>query len=194
MSPSCFGFELPARTAFRPRGIAPPRRVPPLGGLRACCIPLPILGFAVFRMRGRHLRRVSDFTAEAVDGFDRHVPLRRVSYPPKDSPHRQPFRVTTFVAPLPFFLDVGSASARVRCQIRVCSYVHRGRRLRGVAPPMSPWRRIAVANDSTLYPSWALFPFKVLPDAGFQFRVVVQSISQKLGSVLHELRCALAVG
>jgi len=30
---------------FHPRGFAPPRWFPPLLELRACCIPLPILGF-----------------------------------------------------------------------------------------------------------------------------------------------------
>jgi hypothetical protein len=33
---------------FRPRGLTPPRRFPPLRESRACCIPLPILGFAAF--------------------------------------------------------------------------------------------------------------------------------------------------
>jgi len=34
---------------FRPRGFAPPRRLSPRDGSRACCIPLPILGFVSFR-------------------------------------------------------------------------------------------------------------------------------------------------
>ena len=34
---------------FRPRGFAPPRRFPPLRGLQACCILLPIVRFAAFR-------------------------------------------------------------------------------------------------------------------------------------------------
>lgn len=33
---------------FRPRGFTPPRRLPPLGRSRACCIPLPVMGFAAF--------------------------------------------------------------------------------------------------------------------------------------------------
>lgn len=46
---SAFGSQ-PAwpRIPFRPCGFAPLRRLPPLGGLRACCIPLPTLGFAAF--------------------------------------------------------------------------------------------------------------------------------------------------
>jgi len=34
---------------FRPRGFAPPRRFPPLERPRACCIPLPVMGFVAFR-------------------------------------------------------------------------------------------------------------------------------------------------
>jgi hypothetical protein len=33
---------------FRPRGFSPPRRLSPRPGPRACCIPLPVLGFAAF--------------------------------------------------------------------------------------------------------------------------------------------------
>jgi hypothetical protein len=35
--------------AFRPRGFPPPRRLPPPTALRACCIPLPIMGSTGFR-------------------------------------------------------------------------------------------------------------------------------------------------
>jgi len=44
---------------FRPRGFSPPRRFPPRGDLRACCIPLPILGFVVFPAIARIPRDVS---------------------------------------------------------------------------------------------------------------------------------------
>jgi len=33
---------------FHPRGFSPPRRLAPCAGPRACCIPLPTLGFAAF--------------------------------------------------------------------------------------------------------------------------------------------------
>jgi hypothetical protein len=36
----------PSSLSFRPRGFAPPRRFAPREGPRACCIPLPVLGFA----------------------------------------------------------------------------------------------------------------------------------------------------
>jgi hypothetical protein len=45
--PRADGTTRPA--SFRPRGFAPPRRLSPHQGLRACCIPLPVLGFAAFR-------------------------------------------------------------------------------------------------------------------------------------------------
>jgi hypothetical protein len=40
---------------FRPRGFSPPRRFPPRRNVRACCIPLPILGFTAFPAFDRHL-------------------------------------------------------------------------------------------------------------------------------------------
>jgi hypothetical protein len=47
--PTRFGPEAACLgIVFRPRGFAPPRRLPPLGRLRACCIPLPVMGFAAF--------------------------------------------------------------------------------------------------------------------------------------------------
>jgi hypothetical protein len=44
------------RRTFRPRGFAPPRRLPPPERSRACCIPLPILGFAAFPTRPPRFR------------------------------------------------------------------------------------------------------------------------------------------
>jgi hypothetical protein len=44
------------RRTFRPRGFAPPRRLPPPERSRACCIPLPILGFAAFPTRSPRFR------------------------------------------------------------------------------------------------------------------------------------------
>jgi len=48
---ACHPFGLEGSTfevLFRPRGFSPPRRFPPLLESRACCIPLPILGFSAF--------------------------------------------------------------------------------------------------------------------------------------------------
>jgi hypothetical protein len=44
-----FGREVAPPNVFRPRGFAPPRRFTPPKDSRACCIPLPIVGFDVFR-------------------------------------------------------------------------------------------------------------------------------------------------
>jgi hypothetical protein len=38
----------PVQLPFRPRGFTPPRRLSPREGPRACCIPLPVLGFTAF--------------------------------------------------------------------------------------------------------------------------------------------------
>jgi len=42
---------------FRPRGFSPPRRFPPVCAVRACCIPLPILGSTAFPLVGVPVRR-----------------------------------------------------------------------------------------------------------------------------------------
>jgi len=85
---STFGFP------FRPRGFAPPRRFPPLYESRACCIPLPILGFSAFPLwsPGRRPERYRAF------------PRCRIRTP-RRNPLRQPLRVTASVAPLPFSPD-----------------------------------------------------------------------------------------
>jgi len=41
-------FGCHPKRSFRPRGFAPPRRLPPTRRARACCIPIPILGFLAF--------------------------------------------------------------------------------------------------------------------------------------------------
>jgi hypothetical protein len=78
---------------------------------RACCIPLPILGFAAFRSwSGRRLLAVVD-----------HVSPQRGSHPSEESPHHQPFRIPAAVAPSPW----------LPAELRLA-------RPRGVAPLMSP--------------------------------------------------------
>jgi hypothetical protein len=96
--------------SFRPRGFAPPRRFPPRAGLRACCIPLPVLRFV----------RVSLKPAPTVSrggspGGDPHRSQwvsgprsSRRSYPSKSSPRFQPHRVTA----ARYLLAVGSAPER----------------------------------------------------------------------------------
>ena len=94
-----FGLEgATPEVSFRPRGFSPPRRLPPLCRLRACCIPLPILGSTAL------LPAVQDRT-------------------PRRIPRRQPLRVTAVVAPLPFLPAsrpcsvVESGVAARRCQL-----------------------------------------------------------------------------
>jgi len=111
--------EAAAPIAFRPRRFARPRRFSPpitrvLPGfsppftvardLRACCIPLPIVGFDAFHSS----RPVSPapcalpLLVACTAGHLAGVSPHRSSHPPEDSPSPQPFRVTTVVA-LPDF-------------------------------------------------------------------------------------------
>jgi hypothetical protein len=46
-----FGPWLPSHSVlFRPRGFSPPRRFSPHRGVRACCVPVPDMGFAAFHV------------------------------------------------------------------------------------------------------------------------------------------------
>jgi hypothetical protein len=46
-----FGPWLPSHSVlFRPRGFSPPRRFSPHRGARACCVPVPDMGFAAFHV------------------------------------------------------------------------------------------------------------------------------------------------
>jgi len=72
----CFGPEgSTLEVLFHPRGFSPPRWVPPLHPLRACCIPLPILGFAAFPC----------LALRSKTG-PRDTSPRRRTYPSKNSP------------------------------------------------------------------------------------------------------------
>lgn len=46
---------------FRPRGSSPPRRFPPPASLRACCIPLPTLGFTSLAFAFRSVSTLQRF-------------------------------------------------------------------------------------------------------------------------------------
>jgi hypothetical protein len=74
--PRGFGRWLPHhRVTFRPRGFAPPRRVPPVFGVRACCIPVPDVRFVAFRPPPT--ARLADRTGDVPD--DAVHTLRRLS-------------------------------------------------------------------------------------------------------------------
>jgi hypothetical protein len=101
---------------FRPRGFAPPRRLPPLGRSRACCIPLPVMGFVAFPALGfpTASRQVPKDRVLSA-GVPMHSP-RRCSHPSKNSTRPQPHHVTVAVAPLPFAADRRDPSRRLRCR------------------------------------------------------------------------------
>jgi len=65
----------PLEVLFHPRGFSPPRWFPPLLSLRACCIPLPILGSAAFLC----------LALRSKTGPRDTFPRRR-TYPSKNSP------------------------------------------------------------------------------------------------------------
>jgi hypothetical protein len=110
---------------FRPRGFAPPRRVPPRAELRACCIPLPILGFAAFPGRPCHCRSRDSGADLSRSAF--HTPRRRL---PGGSRTASP-------QPLPscrwLVVLVGARRGPVT-RIVAVRRLTRSRRLQGLAP------------------------------------------------------------
>jgi hypothetical protein len=116
--PTRFGPEAACLgIVFRPRGFAPPRRLPPLGRLRACCIPLPVMGFAAFPALDSGSTRPPGRARHRAVGVPRHSP-RRFSHPSKNSPRPQPHHITVAVAPLPFPPALLASPDRHRCQHR----------------------------------------------------------------------------
>jgi len=126
---------------------------------RACCIPLPVMGFAAFLE--------SDSRSPAWQARprreDRHPSSRRTSYPPKVSstaavprhrgrcpravghPSRSAPRSTPLPAPTSELHRTGASTSRR------CSAFESG-------------RRTIVADRTRPVLPWALFPFEALPD------------------------------
>jgi len=126
--------------AFRPRGFSPPRRVSPRRRARACCIPVPDMGFAAF-----HVRQATGVRGTRGGRLGGSLPE---GGNPTGSSQRRPFEG---------FLLVGSRTAsprpvpscrcapprhdrsRVRGPTRsTCRHARRAGRLQGLAPPTSP--------------------------------------------------------
>jgi hypothetical protein len=107
---------------FRPHRFARSRRFPPPIALlaqsfapllaqdsRACCIPLPILGFAAFLSSLGWLRLPTlAIAGRCAAGHASDASPQRDSYPLEDSPHPQPHRVSTTVASVVFASRVAS--------------------------------------------------------------------------------------
>jgi len=88
---------------FRPRGFAPPRRLAPRDGSRACCIPLPTMGFVSFPARQPEDLRIS----------------RDAYHPSKNSPDPPwALRSPGALAPLMFLLVPPVSSPRYRFRHR----------------------------------------------------------------------------
>ena len=130
--PASASEEPTSEVLFRPRGFAPPRRFPPLADSRACCIPQPVVGFAAFPTRRSGHGTVR---RPPVQHRRRH-PRDVISYPPKNSPRRQPHRVTAAVALLPFL------------------------RLQGLAPSSSPYLPPTIAGRHEACPPMGFVPLQ----------------------------------
>jgi len=74
------------RRTFRPRGFAPPRRLPPPERSRACCIPLPILGFAAFPTRSPRFRADRRLPRDALRTPRRMIPSGSRTASPRPLP------------------------------------------------------------------------------------------------------------
>jgi len=100
---------------FRPRGFTPPRRLSPHRNPRACCIPLPVLGFAGFPP---WRRRPKVGGARAFSPRRTHTPRRnpRVTAAPR---HRGR-------CPLAVRHRASRALAPPHCWVGVCTWVGRG--------------------------------------------------------------------
>jgi len=159
---SCFGSEgTTLEIPFRPRGFAPPRRLPPLGGRGLVASRCQSWGSPRFRLSGSRptpgrIQVPSGVPTPSprrlfipLEGFPSTAaaPRHRGRCPhavlPDPAPHIRP-------PPLPESAFLASPDrsvgfeALLRCRVRNV--------------------RSIVANRETSSPSWASFPFKVLPD------------------------------
>jgi len=121
---------------FRPRGFSPPRRLPPLHELRACCIPLPILGSTAFpRLASRP--------------EDRDIPLLPRSAGPYPSKESSPTAGTRHRVRCPLAVPCPITASPRLVPLPVpgpSGWEDRERRLRGLAPSSSLVKSPAVAG------------------------------------------------
>ena len=161
---------------FRPHRFARSRRFPPPIALlaqgfapllaqdsRACCIPLPILGFAAFLSTLGWLRLPTlAISGRCAAGHASDASPQRGSYPSEDSPRPQPCRVATIVASLVFASRAASidASSPLPASTFVSGLHEASPSRRCSADGSVPAH--AVSSAFPAYPPWALVPFEVL--------------------------------
>jgi len=105
------------RFSFRPCGLSPLRRFPPQHGVRACCIPVPDMGFAGFQRSRRVLNALRRPWAEPGSGFGRDPHSHQRYTLRRFSPRRQPFPITGFCSLLTVQLGTMSPSLARRTRV-----------------------------------------------------------------------------
>jgi len=123
-----FGLEgSTPEVPFRPRGFSPPRRLPPLHELRACCIPLPILGSTAFPL----------LVSRSEDRDAPQLPRSAGPYPSKES---SPTAGTRHRVRCPLAVPCPITASPRLVPLPVpgpSGWEDRERRLRGLAPSSS---------------------------------------------------------
>jgi len=148
--------------SFRPRGFAPPRRLSPREGPRACCIPLPVLGFAAFRRnplptvtRASHRGGPTSCRGETgpaprdASTLRRVPPARSRTVSPRPDPSLPSWHRRVVALPAP------------RCRSAEVARSDRAPRLRGVALRTGPLRQTPFRMPERSFLPWACVPFEV---------------------------------
>jgi len=143
---------------FRPRGFAPPRRFSPPPAPEWEPAPWGVRVAGLLHPAADHGVRLVSSATVLLPGH----PLlpRDVSYPSKDSPHLQPYRVTTASAFLTFHRRAARASGVSRCRSIPSARLPPRARLQGFALRMSPYRRMSLPTHDGLPSRGLLVPLQ----------------------------------
>jgi hypothetical protein len=126
--------------------------------LRACCIPLPVMGFAAFPESDS---RSATWQARPWrEG--RHLP-RDAIHTPRRHPRLQPHHVTVAVAPLPLAADPLDPPSCRRCQRHSYEFCLIGASTSRLFSAVESGHLTTVSSRAAPCLPWALFPFEVPP-------------------------------